>query len=245
MPDEQRLEAQILSKEAERRLSDQLDKSEDINVDVQTDLLKIFQGKMDGVYLSGKGLVFKGIRLQDIKLQTDSLAVNPFSALFGEIQLDQPVNATVSLTLTDSDINSALKSDVVSSKISKLDLNVDGEIVSLEPQEIQIFLPGNNKMAFAGKIYLQKNDDTRLIGFTACIRPRTNKQPIILESFQITEGEGISLETVTSLIEMVKKLVNLPYLEFEDTAVRIKNMQVGTGNLTLLVEARVGQIPST
>lgn len=243
MSEEQRLEAQILSQEAERRLSDQLDKSEDINVDVQTDLLKIFQGKMDGVYFSGKGLVVKGIRLQDIKLQTDNLAVNPFSALFGEIKLNQPVNATVSVTLTESDINRALKSDIISSKMPNFDLNVDGEIVSLEPQEIQVYLPGNNKTAFAGKISLQKNDATRLVGFSACIRPRTNEQPIILESFQITEGEGISLETVTSLIEMVKELVNLPYFEFEDVALRIKNMQVGTGKLTLLVEAHVRQIP--
>ena len=244
MPENQPLEAQILSQEAQRRLSDQLDKAENINVDVQTDLLKIIQGKMDGVYVSGQGLVIKGIRLQDIKLQTDSININPFSALVGEIELNEPVDATVSIVLTEADINHVLESNLINSKMSELELNVDGELVSFKPQKIEIHLPENNRMVFSGKILLEEKNDSRSLSFTAGARPRSQQQPIILESFQITEGEGISLETATSLMQMVKELCSLPYFEFEDMALRLKNMQVQTGKLTLLVEASVKQIPS-
>ena len=242
MPEEKRLEEQLLSQEAGKMLSDQLDHVENIDVDVQTDLLKIFQGQVDGVYMSGQGLVIKGIRVQDLKLQTDSIAINPFSALFGQIKLNQPVNATVRLVLKEADINRALASDIVHDQMPKFDLNVDGEIVSLKPQEIQIHLPEENQMKFTGKVLLQEKENTRPVGFTVMLRPPTKQQSIILESFHCHQGEGISLEIIVALIQKIKELVNLPYFEFEDIALRIKNIEVQKENLILLVEARVRQI---
>ena len=242
MPEEKRLEEQLLSQEAGKRLSDQLDHAEKIDVDVQTNLLKIFQGQVDGVYMSGQGLVIKGIRVQDLKLQTDGVAINPFSALFGKIRLNEPVNATIRLVLTEADINRALTSDIVRGQMPKFDLNVDGEIVSLQPQEIQIHLPEENHITSTGKVLLQEKDNTRPVFFAATLCPRTKQQPIILKGFNCTQGEGISLEIIVALIQKVKELVDSPYFEFEDMALRIKNMEVQKENLILLVEAHVRQI---
>ena len=82
MPEEQRLEEQLLSQSAENIVSDRLDSVEKIDVDVQTDLLKMVQGQVDGVSFAGQGLVMKGIRVQEIKLQTDSVDINPFKRSF-------------------------------------------------------------------------------------------------------------------------------------------------------------------
>jgi len=48
----------------------------------------------------------KDIRVQEMELHADSIAINPLSA-FGQIELNQPVDATARLVLTEPDINRA------------------------------------------------------------------------------------------------------------------------------------------
>ncbi|NMG21495.1 DUF2993 domain-containing protein [Brasilonema bromeliae] len=245
MSQEQRIEEQMLSHEAEKQVSQQVDKVEKVDVDVQTDLLKIFQGQADGVSFEAQGLVKQDIRVQEIKLQTDSIDINPLSVLFGQIELNQPVNTTARIVLIEADINHALTSKFVRSKMQNFELNVDGEIVGLQPQEIQIHLLDGGKMAFTGKVLLKEKGNTRSISFTAQVCPRTQDKPIMLENFNCTHGgEGISLEVVVALMQKVKELVNLPYYEYEKTVFRVRNMDVEKGNMTLLVDARLKQIPS-
>src|SRR5579883_1549673 len=246
MPDGQRLEEQLLAQEAGRRLSEELDEVENVDINLQTDLLKIIQGQADAVYMTGQGLVIKGIRVQDIRLRTDNIAVNPFSALFGQIELNEPVNVITRLVLTEADLNHALASDLVHGNMLKFDLNlnVDGKIVSLKAEEIQLSLPETNKMIFTGKVLLQETGKTRPLSFHAKLRPQTTQQPIILESFDCTQGDGISLEVVTALLQKAKELLSLPYFDFEDMMLRVKNLVVEKGKLILLVEGHVKQIPS-
>ncbi|MEH2339633.1 LmeA family phospholipid-binding protein [Nostoc sp.] len=246
MPDDNRLEEKFLSQEAEKRISEKLDEAEKIEIDVQTDLLKIIQGQADGVSIAGKGLVIKeDIRIQEIKLQTDSIAINPFSALFGQIELNEAVNAIARIVLTEVDMNRTLASDFVSSQMQKFDFDVDGEIVSFEPQKIQVFLPGEGKIECRGRLLLKEKGNTRPLAYTAVLRPRTHSQPAMLESFNCTEGEGVSIELVTALMQKAKELMNLPSLKWEDMAFKIKDIKVEKGSLTLLVETQVKQIPSS
>ncbi|MDF5721244.1 MAG: DUF2993 domain-containing protein [Rhizonema sp. PD37] len=244
MPDEQRLEEQLLSHGAGKMISEQLDKLGKVDVDVQTDLFKMIQGQVDGVSLSGEGLELQDIRVQEITLQTDNIAINPLSALFGQIELSQPVNATVRIVLTEEDINRALSSDSIRSQMPTYELNVDGEIVSLKPLEMQIQLPSDRQMGFTGIVLLKEKGDTRTVGFTAMVRPRTSTEPIILESFNCTQGEGICLDTVAALIVKVKELVDLPSFEYQKTALSIKSLVVQKGSMKILAQAHVTQMPS-
>jgi hypothetical protein len=245
MHDEQRLEEQAVSKAAEMQMSSQLDQADKIEVDVQTDLWKLIQGQADGVSFSGKGLVVqKDIRLEELVLQTDKVDINLFSALFGEIELNKPVKSIARVVLKEADINRALTSNYIRSKIPTFDLNVDGEIVSLKPQEIQIFLPGDGKIKCNGTVSIHEKGNTNQLSFTAMVRPRTQTQPIILESFTCTEGDGISLEIVTALIQKVKELVNLPYIKLDGMALQIKNMEVQKESIKTWVETYIKQIPT-
>ncbi|GAB1539119.1 hypothetical protein NUACC21_17840 [Scytonema sp. NUACC21] len=244
MLEEQRLEEQMLSQVAETTISQQLDSVEKIDVDVQTDLLKILQGEANRVSVKGRGLVMRNIRIQEMLLQTNSVSINPLSALFGEVELNKPVNATARIVLNEADINNALRSNYVRSKIQNFDLNVDGRIVSLKPEEIQIYLPGSGKITLNGKVQLCDEGNTQSVSFAAMASPRTQDKPVMLENFNCTEGEGIALDIVVALMEEVKELINLPYFEFEDTILRVRNMELQEGKLVLLVDAYVKQIPS-
>ena len=246
MTDNQRLEEQFVSNEAERRVSEKLDAAEQIDVDVKTDVLKIVQGQAEKVSVSGQGLVIKpDIRVQEIQLQTDNIAINPLSAIFGQIELNEPVNAVARIVLTKTDINLALTSELIRSLVENFPLNVDGEIATFKPQHTDIFLPGNGKIGFNARGMLKSEKNTHFLGVTLTFRPRTNSHPILLESVTCTEGEGISVELILAFMQKIKELASLPFLKWEDIAFRIINMEVEQDSIILMIEANVKQISAS
>lgn len=245
--DDLKLDEQAISKAAEIGLSSQLDEAEKIDVDVKTDFLKAVQGQVDSVAISGQGLVIqKDIRVQEMELHTDSIDINPLSALFGQIELNQSVDATARLVLTEQDINRALNSDYMLSKLQKLELNVEGKTVVIEPQQISLHLPADGKMVFNAKTMLHDEiGKTKSIGFTATILVKTGAQSLLLESFNCSPNQGISLELAIAFMQKIKELVNLPYIELETMALRVKDVDVQKGSLTLYSEAHVSQLPTS
>ncbi len=243
MSQERKIEENLLAQAAENTLSKQLDGAEKIDVDVQTDLLKIVQGQAEAVSFAGEGLEIQEVRIQEIEIQTDNISINPFSAIFGQIELEQPVNTTARIVLKEADINHALTSDFVRSKIKHLNLTVDGENISLQPEKLQLSLPGDRTIQIDGFVQINEPDHTAQVGFTAMFSPRTLDKPILMKSFKCTQGENISLDIVVALMNKIKELVNLPYLEFDDVWFRIINMEVQKGSLVLLIEAKMRQIP--
>lgn len=244
MSSEQKLEEQVLSQVIETTITNQLDEVDEIDIDIQTDFFKIFQGQAQGVAVAGQGLVMQDVRVQEIQLQTDTVDVNPLSAIFGKVELNKPVNANARLVFTEADLNRAFASSYVRSKLQKFELNVNGEIVTFKPLMMEIYLPEANKLKFIGKVEIQTQGNTRQLTFQATARPRVEEQPIILESFVCAEGEGISLDVAAALMQKVKELTRLPYLKLEDVTFRIKKMIVEKGSMTLMVQAHLRQIPS-
>jgi hypothetical protein len=248
MPDEPRLEEQALDNLAEIAVSSQLDAAEKIDVDIRSNLLDMVQGEADSVSIEGQGLMMqKDIRVQEMELHTDRVAINPLSALFGQIELNHSVDATARLVLTEQDINRTLNSDYMRSKMPKIELNVEGKTAVIEPQHLELHLPGSGKMVFRANTVLHDEiGKTKQIGFTATILVKTSEQSLLMEAFNCTPpGQGISLELAIALIQKLKELLNLPYFELEGMALRVKDVDVQKGNLTLHADAHVTQIPSS
>ncbi|BAZ68935.1 hypothetical protein NIES4106_37040 [Fischerella sp. NIES-4106] len=244
MSQERKIEENLLSQAAENTLSKQLDEAQKIDVDVQTDLLKIVQGQADTVSFAGEGIEIQEVRIQEIEVQTDKISINPLSAIFGQIKLDQPVNTKARIVLKEADINHALTSDFVRSKIKYLNLSVDGETVSLQPDKIQLSLPDDNIIQIDGFVQINEPANTTKVGFTGVFSPRTLDKPIFMKNFNCFQGEGISLNIVVAFLNKIKELINSPYLEFDNVWFRIINMEVQKGSIIFLVEARMKQIPT-
>jgi hypothetical protein len=244
MSSNKKLEEQFVGQVAETTISQQLDAAKNVDVDIQTDFLKILQGQADAVSFEGQGLVIKDIRVEDIKVQTDKVDINPLSAVFGQVELNKPVNAKVRVIMTEADINRALTSKYIRSKWIRFDLNVDGEIIGLIPQTIQIRFPDEGKIECVGKVILEKNNTQSSLEFIAAVRPRTQIQPIMLESFVCSQGQAISFDITVALIKKVEELVNSAYFELDDIALRIQEMTVHKGSIMLITQAYIRQIPS-
>lgn len=246
MTDSPRLDEQAIALAAQAGLSSQLDSVENINVDVRTDLLKVVQGQADSIDISGQGLVLQeDIRVQEMELHLDKVAIDPLSVLFGQIELTHPVDAIAKFVLTQEDLNRTLSSDYVKNQMQKLELDVDGQIVTMAMQQVELLLPSEGKIEVNGSALLTEMGKTREIGFNAVIRPRTQKQPVLVDSFKCNDGQSISLELAVALLGKMKQLTQLPFIELEKMALRIKELEVNPGKLTLYTEAHVREIPQT
>ena len=246
MPDEPRMEEQAISLATEMALSSQLDEAEKIDIDVRTNLLEMVQGEVDSVSVTGQGLVMqKDIRVQEMELHTDSISINPLSAIFGKLELNQPVDATARLVLTEQDINRALNCDYVRSKMQNIELNVEGQTAIIEPLHIELHLPGDGKMIFTADTLLRNEiGRKKRIGFTAVMLVKIDEQPLLMEGFNCTSGQGVSLELAIAFMGKLREVINSSYLEVEGMALSVKDIDVQKGSLTLHAEAHVKQLPS-
>jgi len=93
-------------------LASQLQESQSIDINIQSDPLKLVQGEADSVSLKGKGLVTpQDLSLEELELQTGSIGFDLLSAALGKLQLTQQTEASVRVVLTTDDLNRALNSD--------------------------------------------------------------------------------------------------------------------------------------
>ena len=238
---------QALNKIAEVALSTQLDEVERLEVQVKTDPGKLAQGELESITINGDGLVMHDdLRMENMEMQISAIAVNPLQALMGNIKLTQPAEGKARVVLTEADINRAFNSEFIRSKLQNIELNVEGKKAVIEPQQIKIQIPDSGKIEFfADTLLTNEIGATKQMSFIATILVKTSKQSLLLESFSCTPNQGISLELAIAVLQKIKELLNLPYLELDGMALRVQDVDVEKGKLTLHSEARVKQIPST
>jgi hypothetical protein len=246
MANDRRLDEEVISQAAQAQLTNQIDAAEAVNVDVHTDLLKAVQGKADSISVEGRGVVVqKEIRMQEIELHTDGVAVDPLSALLGQIKLSHPVNSFVRVVLTEADINRTVNSDFVRERLKPLELNVEGEIVPIDlllPLEMRF--PKADTIDINGNACIHEKSGDRRVHFSVTMHPRTESQPVMMEKFYCGDGNGLAIDLTVALLRKIQELVNAPYIEVEDLAFRIKSLKVEPGIVSVETEAHIRQVPS-
>ncbi|MBD2498991.1 DUF2993 domain-containing protein [Nostoc sp. FACHB-280] len=236
---------QALNKAAEIGLSSQLDEVENLDVNIKTDPLKIVQGQVDAVEISGEGLVMqKDLRMEELEMQMGNVAINPLSIAFGKIELTKPTKASARVVLTENDINRAFNSEYVRSQLQSQKVHVNGQSRSIEPQYVEFQLLDNQKIWLNATIQLKETRETQKVAFSAMPKVSANGETVSLENVEYGEGEEISPELTKALIEQTSEILNLSNFDLEGMSLRVKQLEVEPGKLTLQAEAYVEQILS-
>ncbi len=245
MSDRSGIGEQALNKAAEIGLSSQLDEVENLEVDIETDPLKLVQGQVDSVTIAGVGLVMqKDLRVEELEMQMTSVAINPLSAAFGKIELTRPTDATVHVVLTEADINRAFNSNYVRSKLYNLQVKVNGQPKTIDAQKVYFHLPGKGEVALEAKVVVDGSSETRQVVFTAVPRVTANGQTVTLENVHYGEGDELSPELTEALVSQTSDIINLSNFDLAGMSLRIKSLNAEAGKLTFEAEAHVEQIPS-
>lgn len=236
---------QALSKAAEIGLSTQLDKVDELTVDIRTNPIELMQGKLESVSIEGKGLVMKeDLRTEELEMKINSISINPLSAAFGKIELTHPTQAETRVVLTEQDLDRAFNSDFLGDKLQNLKVNINNQPMTVDVQKVQFGLPGESKFSLNASIRLRETGETQQTAFTAVPSIKSGGNRISLEDVQYPEGKEVSPELTNALLEKSSELLDLRNFEMQGMSLRLKGLDVQQGKLTLEAEAYVEEFPS-
>ncbi|GAB1538572.1 DUF2993 domain-containing protein [Scytonema sp. NUACC21] len=245
MPDSPGLGEQALNKAAEIGLSSQLDEVENLNVDIKTDPLKLVQGQVDAVTIEGEGLVMqKDLRMEEIEMHIGNVAINPLNAAFGKIELTKPTKGRARVVLIEEDINRAFNSKYISSQLQEQKIQIDGQFMTIVPQQVDFHLPGNSKVTLSAALSLKETNETHKVAFSAVPKVSANGQTVSLENVEYGDTQEISPDLTKALVNATSKILNLSNFDLEGMSLRIQQLEVEQGKLILQTEAFVEQIPT-
>lgn len=245
MPETPGIGEKALNKAAEIGLSSQLDEVETLDVNIKTEPLKLIQGEVEQVNIVGEGLVMqKDLRITELEMQITSVAINPLSVAFGQIELTKPTTGKAQVVLTEADINRAFNSEYVRDKLQNHQITINGQATAITPQHIDFHLPGEGKITINASILLRATGEIKQIGFSAVPDISDNGKNIYLKNVEYGESQEISPELTQALIEETSEILNLSNFDLEGMSLRVYKLELAKGKLILQAEADVDKIPT-
>ncbi len=236
---------QALSKVAEAGIANQLDKVENIDVDIRTNPGKLVQGKVDSVTISGTGLVMKqDLRMETLEVNIDQVEINPFSAVFGNIELTHPSEAEAQIVLTEADINRAFSSDFIRKKLQGITLDVEGDQVIVDVQHAAIHLPGDNQFAINADFSMKGQSEVNRLSATAIPRIQENGNRISLEVIR-SEARGLTAEVQASILMQLTELLDLRNFNIPGISLQLDQLEAQEGRLLIHARTQIEQLPSS
>ena len=239
-----KLGEQALNKIAKLALSSQLEASDRLDVRVKTNPEKLASGELEALEIDGEGLIIEtDLRLQVLEIEMAAIAVSPLKALTGNIKLTQPTEGTARIVLTETDLNRAFNSKELRAKISVLDTYIDNGTVELTVPRKTCQLRSDGTVAVDALIELHPSGDTQEVSFTTKPQIAPDRQGIVLNDIQYASGKEVSPELTEAFLDKANKMLNLRHFEKEGLSLRIHQLNVEAGQITLLAAADITQFP--
>nr|MCU0549948.1 DUF2993 domain-containing protein [Leptolyngbya sp. Prado105] len=238
-------EENVFAEFAKLILANQLDEFRKIAVSLQTDLGKLFQGEVHDISLQARDLVKDQIQVQELEVKSDQISVDPLSILFGKIRLNEPLDSEIRLTLSEEDLNQNMNSEFAQSLLKPIELTLgSGEIITVEllpPANIRLL--NDHKLRFTGILKIESKKKSQTFSFSSVICPRTETEPVRLETFCCTPHYGQSIPFMIALLQWAESLINQPYYEIEGVAFRVRNLEINHKKLMTEIEIHAQKIP--
>lgn len=232
-----------LNKVVEMGIASQVDLVESIDVDLRTNPIDLIQGKVESIGISGKGMVVKqDLRIETIEIGTDRVSINPFSAMFGNIELTHPTEAEARIVLTEADINRAFSCNYIRDKLQGLQMEMDGQPVTIDIHSATLDLPGDNKFAIAADFAMRESGEIKKMSAVAIPQIDENGNRISLEILA-AEGQGLTLKLVMVIFEQLTALLDLRNFNIPGVSLQLHQLEAQAGKLVIHAKTQISQLP--
>lgn len=236
---------QVINKAAEFGISSQLADAESIDIDIDSEPLKLVQGEVDSVTLKGEGIVTpQNLRLEELELQTGNISIDLLSAVLGKIELNHAADALVRVVVTTADINRALNSDYLRNQLQQLAIPVNRQAMTIDLQRVECNLPSKNKLVLKAEFVATLAGKVYPADFRGVLGISPDRQYFSLLQGQFLEGKDLPLELTVALLTKISELLSRRRFQDENLSLHLKQFEVEPDLLTLCIKAFVKQVPS-
>lgn len=243
---------QALNKVAEIGLSSQLEEAESIDIDIHGDLLKLVQGEADSISLKGKGLITpQDLRLEELELQTDNIAVNLLNAALGKLELTHAADASMRVVVTADDLNRALNSHYLRNLLQHLEIQVENQVIAIELQQAECSLPGNDQVALKAQMLAHLADKTQPttgktqpVAMRVVLKSKAGGQYITFKEGEYLDDKDLPLDLTAALLVKITEWLNQRSFQYEDISLYLRRLEVEKDKVSIWLKAHIEQIPS-
>lgn len=240
-----RLGEETLNRIATLALSSQLDDARKLDVRVKTDPSLLAKGQLESLAIYGEGLIMEqDIRLQEMVIRLETIAVAPFKALTGNIELTQPTEGTARIVIAQPDLNRAFNSDVLGTQLRSLQVQIDGKLQTLNVNRVHCRLLPDSRVGLDADVWVGQDDEMQRVSFTTTPRVSDDGRSVVLENVEYAQGKELSPELTQALVNKASKILHLSHFEMPGISLQMHHLEVGDGQLTLQAVAHVTQFPS-
>lgn len=241
----------MLNKVASESIRHLFSKSELVEVSIRcSPSSKLLQGSLDSFKMGGRGLLIrKDFWVEEMRFETDAVAIDFGSVLSGKIRLKQPTQAIAQVTLTEAGINEAFKSELVVKRLENVTepalMNLSGgEPVSFS--DIALKLMPNNRIQIFAEALLPNN--TIPVSMTATLeierRRRVAFQNPQFEPDAVPEElRGISEVLTMAFAEILDNMVDLDSFNLDGVLLRINRLETQGEQLIFSGYAQIDRFP--
>lgn len=229
-----------LNKIAEIAISRQFERVEKLSVSVKTDASRLAKGELESLVIHGTGLVSSDrLQIQELKMTFTAIAVSPFKALMGNIELTYPSQGHAYVVLSETDLESALLKQLQQTPIS-----IGGQVTRVNIQKVNCHIFANEEIEFSLKIKVRESSEIKQITWRGNPRIKVNKKGVILDEIKFIEGEEI-LSSFTPIVTEAEKIFNLSLFQIDGISLQVDRLAIEKGKVILKAAAEITHFPNT
>lgn len=222
---------QALNHIAKLALSNQLQGVESLDVRIKTNPENLAQGKLESLLIDGAGLVMPHNRqMRGLKIKMGTIAVSPFKALMGNIQLLEPIIGQAVAILSESNINCAL-----SPQSLQLPRELRGKL-RIEQLDCQL---SKGQISLTGRVKILPEGKKQQ--FQLVFTPQANSQ---VELAETNLGKDIPSALAVILQGRLTEVLSLSQFELKGISLSANDLTVEQGQITIQATAHIEQFPS-
>lgn len=245
LPNLDNIGEKTINKIAEIAFKSQIKDAQHLRVKVKTDPNKLAKGILESLDIDGYGLTMQqNLLLEQMTISLKEIAVNPFKALMGNVQLTQPSYGQAYIVLTEKNIEMALDLDNLNRQLNQSKILLKNRHVTTRFRRVDCRILDDGRVTVKAKLTIL--DTGSVASICLIFKPSicTQGQGIILEERKCTQGQEFSSILTDVLTQEAKKIFNLNHFVMDGISLNINNFSVEEGKLNLLAEAGITRLPT-
>lgn len=234
-----------LNKIAEMALQSQLNQADYLSVKVKTDPQKLAKGMLESIAIDGKGLVMQPhLRMEEMTILIQGIAVSPLKALMGNIQLTEPTQGHAAVVLTEKDLDCAVNTPILKEKIAARTWKINGHAVKLQLAQVNCKILKDGKIAIALALIETKTQECHIALITAIPQVKPHGEGVSLTQIHYLDGQEICPELTKIFVKRVEKVLSLKTWQMEGIVLQVSQCAIAHGKICLQADAHLSHFPN-